>query len=257
MEESIMNRQAIAWSIGAAAVMGALLTLASWATDATLMFLAPLVGCAAGIGLVAGRGAAAQRGSSVINGLVAASITLAVIVAGRVTLGWLDVQRFSERMSEVTGDDLEAVIADRIAAQAIDEGRLDAYEDEYPAWVYEQAEEELEAMTSDEVDELAAAMKAESEEVMEAVSPVLIVLRTLANIGLLGFVFLAMALGTAYKVATSGSDGDQTVDDDAKAAPVARTEAPKLPAALLRDPLEGTSAGARSLTGTDDERKAA
>ncbi|MBL9119952.1 MAG: hypothetical protein JNL80_08570 [Phycisphaerae bacterium] len=256
-----MNRQAIGWSCAAAAIIGALFTLASWATGATLMFLAPLVGCAAGVGYVAGLRGTATRVPAMMHGIAAAGITLVAILAGRVTLGWIDVRAWNERMSEVTGDDLHGVIAERIAARAIDAGEIDVDAEEYPDWVSDEADEELAAMSGEEVERLRAELQADGEEAAEAVSPLLLMLRTFVNIGFIGFVFLATALGTAYRIAVSGagesstdgaiSDGGTLVELPQRADPM------RLRAELPADPLAGTAAGSRSLTGEADERKAA
>ena len=165
-----MNRQAIGWSCAAAAIIGALFTLASWATGATLMFLAPLVGCAAGVGYVAGLRGTATRVPAMMHGIAAAGITLVAILAGRVTLGWIDVRAWNERMSEVTGDDLHGVIAERIAARAIDAGEIDVDAEEYPDWVSDEADEELAAMSGEEVERLRAELQADGEEAAEELS---------------------------------------------------------------------------------------
>ncbi len=248
-----MNRQAILCSVVAAVVVSGLLTLASWATGATLMFLAPIVGCAAGLGLLGGGGPSVRRSSPLLRGVTAAAITLVAILGGRVVLGWLDAGRWAERLAEVSHDDLESELAGRIAAEAIERGELEEEFEEYPDWVLDEARDRLAAMDEDEVAALTQELHGESEEALSEVAPILIVIQTLVNIGFLGVACIGLALGTAYRVGGQECESDDRELDETmlKDVPTRAIVTPTR-APLPEDPLAGTAEGARSLTGASD-----
>lgn len=247
-----MNRQAILYCVVAAAVASGLLTLASWATGATLMFLAPIVGCAAGLGLLNG-GPGVRRSSPLLRGVTAAAITLVAILGGRVVLGWLDAGRWAERLAEVSHDDLESALASRIAEDAIERGELEEEFEEYPDWVLDEARDQLAEMDEGEVAALTEELHGESEEALSEVAPILIVIRTLVNIGFLGVACIGLALGTAFRVGAQECEAADPELDDAMLKDVpARAVATPMQAPLPEDPLAGTAAGGRSLTGTSE-----
>lgn len=259
---------AAAGALGAAAV----LTLAGWAVGATLMMFAPLVGCAAGAGMViGGRGAAPGTGSQrALRGAAAAAVTLAAILASRVSLAWIDMARLGAEAREIGEDEMRSELVRRAADRAVAAGTLAEGFEEYPEWLLKDADEQFDGMSEEETEALRAEMRAEVDQGLAEAAPVLLLVRTLANIGLVGFVFSGVAAVTAWRIAASsgreeGCGGEScgvgaTVPATISDLPT-RSDPLRLRMELPRDPLEGTAAAARSLTGegaeSAQERRAA
>jgi hypothetical protein len=250
-----------------ALVAAAIWTAASYFTDWRLGILAPIVGLAAGAAMAGG----SDRQAGVQGGLIAAIIALVAMVGSRYALTQLQLRDWAQRIEGISDEDVVAALADRLYDEAALDGTLETMyvgtdgDDGYPPQIWSRAESAWEGMSATEREELRQAMIAENEEAMAQAAPILTGIGMLLNVGLAGLCCMGVSVVAAYRLGRSepaaatepgviGAAGPSVARESTKgAAPVAHGEevlggplraAMKLPV----DPLEGTEAGARSLT---------
>ncbi|MBL9147921.1 MAG: hypothetical protein JNM94_04435 [Phycisphaerae bacterium] len=258
-----------------ALVAAAVWTAASYFTDWRLGILAPIVGLAAGAAMASG----SERQGGVQGGLIAAIIALVAMVGSRYALTQLQLRDWAQRIASISDEDVVAALADRLYDEAALDGSLEtmyvgtASDDEYPPQIWSRAESTWEGMTVGEREELRQAMIAENEEAMAEAAPILTGIGMLLNVGLAGMCCMGVSVVAAYRLGRAGLEtatergvvgvvSAGPARDVAKGVPAVGGEevlggplraAMKLPV----DPLEGTEAGARSLTSAPPLRKAA
>lgn len=216
-------------------VVGGLIGAAIWAaivhfSGYEVGFVAWLVGILVGVGV----GAAASGAGVPGSGLLAGVLALGAIGAGKVSVVWIGMQEYR---AEAMGD--EAMIAG-LASESLD-ARVEAGEDfsewyeweydgeddsiaaNYPPEVWDESEREWFAMTEAEREELRAEVSAE----YDAATPFALIIGTLVSLGIFDFIWVALAVSSAYKIASdSGQSGPVEIRFDAGHAPAVHAQPP-------------------------------
>ena len=223
-------------------VIGGVLGALIWAlvvhfTGYEVGFVAWFVGIATGVGV-----ASMSPHRDAASGVLAGVLALVAIGAGKVSVNLIQYQEYR---GEATSDDaMIATLADEVYEQHAEAGvdysewfyDLDESDDMtpadwYPPEVWGEAQDEWMAMSEPDRD----AMRAEVEEEMAQYMTVALIVGTLLSLGIFDFLWVFLAIGSAYKIASDPGrvapgeqvfhefGADDAVADDA--APVAQAPA--------------------------------
>lgn len=191
-------------TIGAA--VGALVGAAVWTglsyfTGWNLGVLAPIVGGAAGFGM--GMGNKGRGGMEA--GLIAAALTVAGVMASRAMLGSLEYADFTREMADVTPEDARDRLGWEIMERFEEQGVEMTWEDDdsFPIEVEHKLQDTWDVLDEDKKTEMMAAMAAETRGEMEESAVAGTFIYFLFNMGILGWIFMAMSAGCAYRIAST------------------------------------------------------
>lgn len=204
-----------AFSFGCALVGTAAWAGISLATDMRLGLLAIVVGGLAGFGMAMG-----CRGKGGVGaGVLAACMCLVAVFLGRGVVSGVN----SARWVAENAPQAEQVCIHEIANQVYDEfeaaGKpMTESDDEFPPEVMATAQRQWNALPTEEQQLRLNAAHDELETGKSAATGVLTVVMLVVDFGLFGFVFLALAMATAYKGgsvrAVKTEDGWQVADEE-------------------------------------------
>lgn len=252
-----------------AAIIAAFLCAAAWTalsyfSEWRLGILALVVGATVGAAMAVG----ADRRGGMAGGALAALIALSAMIGSRYVLTRLELNAWTEEMSEVSDEDAVLALAGSIYDSQIESDDVEELltpDGEYSPTVLRRAERAWERMSPDEQAELKASIADDSREAFAEASPLLMGVGLLFNIGLTGLVLMALGTATAWRMGSYAPADGEGATQAQTAGGSAAGETEKVTVGPLRaafklpdDPLEGTAAAARSLTSSETElRKAA
>ncbi len=185
-----------------AAVGAAVWTGISWLTGWNLGILAPIVGGAAGFGM--GMGNQGRGGATA--GIIAAALTIAGVLASRCMLSELEYSDFADEMATISEEDAQDRLAWEVMDRMISNGETLSESDDdesFPPEVESQAAQLWDQMDDQERAEFIAAMTDESRAMTDDAAGVGTFIFFLLNMGLFGWIFTALAAGTAFRIAST------------------------------------------------------
>lgn len=208
----------VAGAVAGGAVGGALWVGVALATGWELSLIAIIVGGCVGFGMGMGNQGRGGLGA----GLLAACVTFLCVIGAKAGVAHVVAQRWmAEQSLEVTEEDARTALMETVYTSFSDEGvpmTEPEDEDDFPPEVWTEADRRWHAMSVAEREGYRAGLEQELRAGMEEAGGVFTLLAFIFSFGLFDLVCISLAMGTAFKTASTTVKKDEVEEPDEVAA---------------------------------------